>query len=269
MPRFERPGDEPDIYYERRGDGPALVLLNGMSQSTANWMSQTRALSERFEVVTYDARGQGRTPVGDVPTTLDVHAADLLTLLDHLELSQPALVGFSHGARVALAFAARHPDRLSSLVLSSAGAGPDALRDAMIRAWAEILRLGGVEAMAWCALPDILGRAFLERHAGQLDAMVRATLQRNSAEGLGRLLEGLQGYPDARDDASRVTCPTLVLGAADDRLVAPARARALAEALDNAERVELDTLAECGHTAPIEQPEAWRERVVRFVTSVA
>lgn len=269
MPSFERPGDDPDIWYERRGEGPTIVLLNGMSQSTANWMSQTRVLSETYDVITYDARGQGRTPVGDVATSLDVHASDLDALLEHLEVERPALVGFSHGARVALAFAARFPRRPAALVLSSAGAGDDALRDTMIRAWAEILRLGGVEAMAWCAIPDILGRDFLAKHRGQLEAMVRATVQRNSAEGLGRLLEGLQGYGDAAEDAAKVLCPTLVLSADQDRLVSAGGARTLAASLTAASLVEQRVLAECGHTAPIEQPEAWRDEVTAFLSRAA
>ena len=75
------------LYFEVRGDtGPLLVLLNGMSQSTANWATQARHLSERFRVLMYDARGQGRSDLGD-PTALSLsgHVEDLVSLLDHVE----------------------------------------------------------------------------------------------------------------------------------------------------------------------------------------
>lgn len=54
------------LHYETRGDdGPCVLLLNGMSQSTASWMSQARKLGERYRVVMYDARGQGKSPLGE------------------------------------------------------------------------------------------------------------------------------------------------------------------------------------------------------------
>lgn len=250
------------IHAEERGEGPPLVLLNGMSQTVANWRTQMRALADRFRVIAYDARAQGRTPVGEEPLSLDLHARDLRDLLDALNVDRAHIVGFSHGARVALGFAARFPDRVDHLVLTSTGANDDALRDTITRGWLEILALGGVEAMAWASLPQILGRSFLASHHAHIDAMIKATGQRNTREGLDALVRGLRGFPHPDEDAARVVAPTMLITSDADLLVAPDAAERLAASIDGCRHERVD---DSGHTIPIEQPERWRELVLDFL----
>ncbi len=267
-----RVSPEVELHVEQRGQrdftgtqSNALVLLNGMSQSTVNWMSQARRLSQDFFVVSYDARGQGRSPIGTEPLTLDVHVNDLCKVLDALEIPQAHLCGFSFGARLALGFAARRPSRVGKLVLTSSGAhepGGGALRRMMVRSWSETLRLGGLEAMTWCALPYILGERFLRSHEAQMNNIVRTTLQRNSAEGLRAVLDGYLAFPPPEDDARVVRAPALLIGAGEDLLVPRASVERLSSLLANARHLFLE---ECGHTLPIENPEGWRQEVLEFL----
>ena len=249
-----------DLFYEVKGEGPPLVLLNGLSQSTVNWMTQSRKLSRAFQVVTYDARGQGQSPPPSGVLDLARHVEDLRDLLDHLGLERAHLCGFSFGARVALGFAARHPGRVGRLVLTSTGADGDARRVAIVTSWRHVLRLGGIEALAWASLPTILGSEYLAT-LGSLDPVVRATVQRNRAEGLEALLEGMERYGDALEDAARVTAPSLLITSDDDPLVAPAAALRLAQVLG----ARHERWQGAGHTLPIERPEAWRSVVEGFL----
>ena len=248
-----------EMFVEEQGSGPALLLLNGLSQTTANWRTQARALSSRFRVVSYDARGQGRTPLGSRPVGLEEQLEDIAELLDALGIERAHLCGFSHGARVALAFAAAYPERVDRLVLTSIGTNDGPLRRLIVRSWREVLRQGGVEAMAWCTLPSILGTEFVRVYGDQVEAMVRATVQRNSESGLGALLEALAGYPDPRVEAGRVLAPTLLVTSDEDLLVPVDDARALAAAFPEVHHV---LVCGCGHTIPIEMPEAWRRHVL-------
>jgi pimeloyl-ACP methyl ester carboxylesterase len=238
-----------------------MVLLNGMSQSTANWLSHARPLAEQFTLVTYDAQGQGRSPLGARAVSLDGHVNDLRELMTALEISSPILCGFSYGARVALAYAARFPREVARLVLTAAGDDDDALRRTTVRSWREVLRLGGLEAMAWAAIPDILGREFLVGVESQLEAMVRATIQRNTVEGLSALLESMEAFSPPAVDASRVTCPSLLISGSLDLLVSSESARRLAAAL-GAEQVTITS----GHTVPVERAVEWRSSVVEFAS---
>ena len=250
------------LQWEKVGEGLPLVLLNGMSQSMASWMTQVRHLREQYTVVSYDARGQGRSSeIGGTPS-IDVHVADLLRVLDAAGLERAVLVGFSHGARVAVRAAATHPSRVQGLVATSTGSNNDAMRRTIVRSWAEVLRRGGVEGMAWCALTDILGAGYLAANEAHVEAMVRATVQRNRAESLGALLRGLQSYPDPLEEGPRVMCPSVLIVSASDLLVSLASARELAGSIAGCELVEV---VDSGHTIPIEQPDAWRRAVTEFV----
>ena len=268
MPEFQLPS-RPDIslYYELSGatSAPLVVLLNGMSQSTANWRTQARKMAERFQVLSYDARCQGRSTVVDEPLTLDDHALDLRDLLDHLQARHVVLVGFSHGARVALHTAPLLGARCVGLSLTGTGSDGDAMREVIVRSWREVLHRGGIEALAWCTIPDILGRVYLESLRGQWEPMVRATVQRNDAVGLGRLLEGLAGYAGPEEDARQIGCPTQLLSGREDLLVSIESAQRLAALLHDCQHVVFEHV---GHTLPIEAPEAWRAQVDAFLLRV-
>jgi 3-oxoadipate enol-lactonase len=251
-----------DLYYETRGAGPPLVLLNGLSQSTVNWMTQARHLSGAFTVITYDARGQGRSPVGPAPIDLDLHVRDLMAVLDELGVGRTHLAGFSYGGRLALAFAARAPHRVGKLVLTSTGDGSSAVRRAIVRSWYEVLKAGGMEAMAWAALPAILGEQFLSDHEDQLPAIIRAAAHRNSVDGLTALLEGHARLEPASEDARRVQAQTLVITSDSDPLVPLTSAFALTSAITNARH---SLIPGCGHTIPIERPDLWRDAVQNFL----
>lgn len=262
MAYLERSAAGVNIFYQERGEGPALVLINGLSQSSANWTSQAAALSERYRVITYDCRGQGRSDLGTQPLDIDLHVEDLVALLDHLGVDRVHPVGFSHGARLALRLAAFHPDRVNRVVVTGMGADDGIFRRTLVRVWREVLRLGGVEALAWSSLTDILSQGFLELHADQVDVMVRTTVQRNSTAGLSAMLDGLMAYPPSLDDARLVAAPVLLCTADEDPLASEQAAQRLASTLANVRHVEF---RRCGHTIPIEQPRRWREEVRAFL----
>ena len=252
------------LHYEHAEapDGrPTVVFLNGMTQSTKHWERQMRLFGDDFGVLTYDGRGQGETPVGEAEVTMDRQVDDLAGLLDALGLDEAHVCGFSHGARIALGFAADRPDRVDRLVLCSATAEETARARTIVRSWRETLRHGGLEAMSWAALPAILGNAYLEANESIIDGIVRAAIRRNSAEGAAALLDAMASYPDLTDLADDVVSPTLVLSATEDPLVEAAGARRLAERAGG-EHVEIGGV---GHTIPIEAPEQFHRRVADFL----
>lgn len=266
MAYLERSEAGVKLYYQERGEGPAVLLINGLSQSAANWTSQVASLSERYRVITFDCRGQGRSDLGPDALTVDTHVEDILALLDHLGIERVHPVGFSHGARLALRLAAHHPHRVDRLVVTGMGADDGVFRRTLVRVWREVLRLGGVEALAWCSLTDILSQGFLELHADQIDVMVRTTVQRNSTEGLAAMLDGLMAYPPSLDDARQVMAPTLVCSADKDPLCSEQAADRLAITIPHVRHVRFSN---CGHTIPIEQPRRWREEVLGFLDAGA
>lgn len=263
MNLLDRPGAAA-LRYETYGEldtRAPIVFLNGMTQTTISWKSQARALADKIGVITYDARGQGKSIAGDTALTLELHADDLAALLDHLGVDQAHLVGFSHGARVALATANHHAERLASLTLCSATAAPTATARTILKAWRETLRLGGLEAMSWCALTAILGDKFLGQNEALIPGIIKASVQRNTEDGVRRLLDAMIEYPNLDELARGVSASTLVISGEHDVLVDHDGAKLLAELCD-AEHIEVTG---CGHTIPIESGAQFRSIISQFI----
>ncbi len=252
------------LHYETHGfenAGPALVFLNGMTQTTRHWATHRRVLCQERRVLTYDARGQGESDAPTEVPSLDRHLSDLRELLDHLDITSVDLVGFSHGARIALGFTTEYPNRMRRLVLCSATAEPTALARTIVRSWEQILDLGGLAALSWASIPTIIGNEFLEKNEFLLENIVRAAVDRNSDRGTRMLLKGLSRFPDLEDLAGKITVPTLVISADHDPLVDLKGARKLAELCEGTHEL----VENCGHTIPIERPEIFRELITEFL----
>ena len=80
-----------DLYYEWQGDETKdlLILNNGIFMSVPSWAFQTPDLAKQFRILAYDMRGQGRSDHPDGPYDMDLHAQDLLGLMDAWALSAP------------------------------------------------------------------------------------------------------------------------------------------------------------------------------------
>ena len=106
-------------HYELTGSGPPLVFVHGGFVDSRMWDAQVADFAQGYRVLRYDLRGHGLTGPSDKRRyTLELFAEDLKGLLDALELERVALCGLSFGGMVAQAFAARYPERLSTLILA-------------------------------------------------------------------------------------------------------------------------------------------------------
>jgi pimeloyl-ACP methyl ester carboxylesterase len=108
---------------------PGLLLHHGLASSQRIWDLMLPRLTRRFRVVTFDARGHGRSAKPASGYGFDPVIADALAVLRATRLRRALVVGHSWGASVALELAARHPRSVDGAVLVDGGLG--ALRDAM------------------------------------------------------------------------------------------------------------------------------------------
>ena len=107
-----------NIHYQQAGTGSDLVLIHGLSGSLAFWQIRIAPeLSRNFRVLTYDLRGHGQSDMPPVGYRSSDMAADMVALLDCLQIQQAHLVGHSIGGVAALHMAALHPDRAASLTI--------------------------------------------------------------------------------------------------------------------------------------------------------
>jgi 3-oxoadipate enol-lactonase len=107
-----------DMYYEVHGSGDPLVLVCGISIDHRFWVGQVRELSKNFQVIVFDNRDVGQTTCSVTEYGIEDMAEDVFHLLQELKLDTVHLLGFSMGGFIAQHFAARHPNKLSSLILA-------------------------------------------------------------------------------------------------------------------------------------------------------
>jgi 3-oxoadipate enol-lactonase len=130
------------LRYEVVGEGPKVVLLNGIFQRLESWDPVLPHL-KGFALLRYDMRGQGESEAPEGPYTPRLHAEDLLGLLDRLGWEEAALVGLSNGGIVAMALALLAPERVRGLALACTTPYLDPALRAKVESWLHALRVGG------------------------------------------------------------------------------------------------------------------------------
>lgn len=111
-------GDGAGLYFERRGDGPPLLLITGGGGDAGYYSTLADLLAQQFTVLTYDRRGNSRSLLQHDPVsiTLAGQSADALAVLQACGFTSARVFGNSGGAIVALDLAARHPEAVDAVV---------------------------------------------------------------------------------------------------------------------------------------------------------
>ncbi len=105
------------IYYEVRGEGPPLVLIEGLGYAMWMWIMQINDLSRDIKLITYDNRGVGKSDKPSYPYTMDLFAEDLKAVIDAVNVEKCHILGVSMGGMIAMQFALKYPNRVKSLIL--------------------------------------------------------------------------------------------------------------------------------------------------------
>ncbi len=247
--RFCTAPDGVRIAYATLGQGPALVkTANWMSHLEYDWKSPlwrhlARELSREFRLVRYDQRGNGLSDWNVDDFSLDACVSDLETVIDAVGLERFALLGVSQGSRVAIAYAVRHPERVSRLVLYGGAARgwkhrSQGARDSRAGLQALIREGWGRDTPAF---RQVFTTLFMPgaspEQAAWFNELQRAS---SSAENAVRLTEAA-GEVDVTDRLASVRAPTLVMHATEDAMVGLEEARRLAAGIPGARFVALQS----------------------------
>lgn len=247
------------VVEELPGPGAPVVLLHGFPLDRRMWQEQHAALSG-YRLFLPDLRGHGESEASPPPYSMVLLAEDLRRELDHLGLDRIALGGLSMGGYVALAFAARYPERLRALLLLDTHPRADLSEVRRARAdQAARVRKSGPEAV----IDELMARLVGERDVDpRVVALTREMILGTSRDGLVGALEGMAARPDSTPVLAAISCPTLVVVGSDDAITPPAMAREMAAAIAHAELVEIPG---AGHLAPLERPALVNAALTRFL----
>lgn len=255
------------LYTRDVGEGTPLVLLHGYPLSSAMWLAQREGLAGRFRVITPDLRGFGGSPLGTQDPSVEAMADDVAELLDRLGLERAVIGGLSMGGYVAQAFCRRHAERLLGLVLADtkATADPEAVRDTRLRTAERLETEGTVAVLLEDMLPKLVGPTTMRQRA-LVYGRVRGLVQATPPPAAAWAQRAMAGRSASFDVLAEVRVPVLVLHGDEDVLATEDDARAIAEALPDA---ELTVIPGSGHLTAVEQPELFNEAVTEFGASLA
>ena len=248
--RYCQAPDGVAIAYASTGEGPPLVkAANWLNHLELDWTGPVwgrlfQALSDEHCLIRYDERGNGLSDWEVADLGFEAFVRDLETVVDTLGLERFPLLGISQGCAVSIEYAARHPERVTKLILLGgyvAGwrhvAGPEevAQREAVIT----LVRTGwGQDNPAY---RQIFSQTFMPSAThGELDwfnAFQRRTTPPGNAV---RFLEAFADI-DVRDRLAEVRAPTLVLHARDDQRVPLQQGIQLAAEIPDARLTVLET----------------------------
>jgi pimeloyl-ACP methyl ester carboxylesterase len=187
-------GDGVTLSGQESGIGPAIVLLHGLTATRRYVVMGSRTLErEGYRVVSYDARGHGRSTAAPDPVAYgyDRLARDLEAVLDALELDRAVLAGASMGAHTALRLALHHPERVAALGLITPSFDPD-------------LPLGTGALAEWDALADGLREGGVEGFVAAYDFSALPGEWRDTVERVVRQRLSAHEHPEAVADALEV-----------------------------------------------------------------
>jgi pimeloyl-ACP methyl ester carboxylesterase/DNA-binding winged helix-turn-helix (wHTH) protein len=246
--RFCATSDGVRLAYATIGSGPPLVKASNwlthldLEWGSPIWRHWWSALSLHHRVLRYDERGNGMSQRDVRDVSFETWVTDLETVVDAAGLDRFPLLGISRGGPIAIAYAVKHPERVTHLVLYGAFAAglnhvgkPHQLEAR--RALVSLMRLvWGLKHPAFCKMFTcrFIPEATPE-HEQWFDELQRVS---TSPENAARLMERDDDI-DVRPLLSRVTTPTLVIHCDRDRVVPPEEGRDIAAAIPNSRYVSL------------------------------
>ena len=253
------------LHYNVAGEGPPVCLINGYRQNSASWPTEfIDHLATRCRVVTFDNRGTGLSDRPAHGYEFGHQADDVAGLLDHLQIREVNLLGYSMGGAIAQEVAIRYPERVGRLILFATFGGGIWAEPA---SWSVLRRLFATDGLgpqeaARQAWPVTYSPEYLAANAQAVEEQMRrevahptpAFVCRRQAEAIRRF--------DRHRDLPRIRARTLVATGTDDLLVKPRNSAILARRIPDA---RLERLAGLGHRAIWEAPEEVANLIADFV----
>jgi pimeloyl-ACP methyl ester carboxylesterase len=255
--------------YETQGDGEPLVLIPFLSADQACYAFQVAEYAKHFRCVTVDPRGAGLTDKPAGTYTTELFADDVAALMTALGLGPAHVAGLSLGGATGLWLAGKYPHLVKTLSVHSAWTKTDPFIRTAVEGWRVMARgLGSVAETVitgifpWCFTPDFYSangdyiRSLTDFVRGRPAQPVEAFLRQSDA-----VLTH-----DAESQLARIAAPTLVTFGRFDLVTSTRFADALTGGIGSA---ELHVFEDCSHTPIYQNPEAFNQRTLAFLSKHA
>lgn len=250
---FCKTTDNLNIYFEVQGNEGAketIVFLNGLSQSTVAWVLTTPHFKNEYRIVLIDFIFQGQSDKTGEWRNFDVHARDVISVLDSLKIDNAIIAGLSYGSLVAQHLGVNYSSRISKLILMSTFAQKTPYYEAIELSWWRALEFGGYGLMLDIMLPNVLSEGYFKNPLFPIDLMKQARQEANEdKQALFQLMKATKERPDYLSELKKVTTATLVIQGEKDTLFPVHMAQEVSDAIPKSQLVIIPF---AGHTLNLE-----------------
>ncbi|WP_419419193.1 alpha/beta fold hydrolase [Legionella sp. D16C41] len=243
------------IAYTDEGQGTPLILIHAFPTDKQLWKPQTE-LKQSFRVISLDLWGFGQSsPADGNAISMADYAAEVKTLLDHLQIKKAIIGGESMGGYIALAFLKLYPQAVEGLVLSNtqAIADSDEAKINREKIAQEVLE-HGTEKL----INGFIENALSPNASNDMRAQLLDILQSQKPTALASALRGMSLRASTEDLLAHSTLPILIITSEEDKVISPQQSEAMHQLAKNSKLV---ILANAGHLSSFEQPEQWNQAV--------
>jgi 3-oxoadipate enol-lactonase len=251
------------VYFEVVGSGQPLLFIHGLGSTGRDWEPQVDALKARYQCITYDVRGHGRTGKPPGPYSVAQFAADAAGLLRHLEINTAHFIGLSLGAMITFQTAVDRPDVVNSMVIVNAlpYVSNRTLKD-KLAIWQRLIlfRVLSMERIGQI----IAKRLFPAENQADLRAQFVARWRENDKQAYMAATRSLVGWT-VEDRISTIQAPTLIIAADQDYTPVEAK-EAIVEKMANA---ELAVLTNARHAVNYVQPGRVNPLIQEFLAQMS
>jgi pimeloyl-ACP methyl ester carboxylesterase len=245
-------------------DKCTMVFIHGVGLDLSMWKDQVAGFKVDQHIITYDMLGHGLSPNAPHDISLDTLAHQLLGLLDHIQLEQVHLIGFSLGGLVARVFATLHNHRLQSLtIMSSVFDRNEVSRQAIFKRLSEVEK-NGPSANIDQALTRWFSPLYTKKNGHYIAQLKTKVLANHGASYASCYRLFGEGDNAVKNALGNILCPTLITTGELDPGSTPAMSHALAA---NISRAKVAILPSARHMMPVENAGQVNQVLHQFINA--
>lgn len=219
--------------FKVEGSGESLVFIHGLSDSLLYWEFLASNLRSEYQVIRLDLPGHGESELGTDEISIELFSDDLKKLLSKLNIEKVHLVGFSLGGAVALDFAIRYSENVSSIVLMSSFSKSDEYLDDVFTQFKDALE-AGFEEFYDLILPMVLCPDVIENNRKELKFIKDFASKTANTTAYIKAVDACRNF-NVEKHLSKVNVPTLILAGEYDEISHLSSQRELHENINNSE----------------------------------
>lgn len=229
-----------EINYKSEGRGKTIVLIHGLSDNLEYWEAVSTYLKNEYNIIRYDLRGHGKSPLGEDEITIELFVKDLNDLLTKLNVDECTLIGFSLGGVIASEYALKYPSKVSSLILMSSFSNCSQpmkeiflkLKDAVKSSFEEFYDL---------ILPMVLCPNIITENQNELEIIKRQQAPLANRKAIEKSIDAMLNFNNT-NNLIKINTPTLIICGKYDELTPKNIQEQMHKNIKNSEMIIIDNV---------------------------